>query len=186
MPANFRPSSSPPRPRRCFSPSLMRAANREATAKPRPPKPMEITIAPGGRVSAWLRVDRHGNDAILSLDVDGLPHGIIVDSIGLNGVQIRANETEREIFLSCESWVPDQDRLIQVVTGNAGAVESVEGLQDQLPGPAQGAEAFGDGGREREVIQWRRGGGLSHLRATGIPFLEQISDDSRQQNEADH
>jgi hypothetical protein len=98
-----------------------------------PAKPYEVTIAPGGRVSVWLRVDRHGNDAVVSLDVDGAPHGVIVDSIGLNGVQIRAGENEREIFLSCANWVPEQDHLIQVVTGSAGAVESVEGLQSSFP-----------------------------------------------------
>ena len=58
---------------------------------------------------------------------------MIVDSIGLNGVQIRANENEREIFLSCEKWVPEQDSLIQLVTGNARANESTEGLQSSFP-----------------------------------------------------
>ena len=101
--------------------------------KTAPAKPYELTIAPGDRVSMWLRVDRHGNEAIIALDVENLPHGVIVDSIGLNGVQIRANENEREVFLSCEKWVPEQDRLIQVVTGNAGANESVEGLESSFP-----------------------------------------------------
>ena len=59
--------------------------------------------------------------------------GVIVDSIGLNGVQIRAGEFEREIFLSCAKWVPEQDRLIHVVAGNARASESVEGLQASFP-----------------------------------------------------
>lgn len=101
--------------------------------KTAPAKPYEVTIAPGDRVSVWLRVDRHGNDGLLALDVENLPHGVIVDSIGLNGVQVRANETEREIFLSCAKWVGEQDRLIQVVTGNAGANESVGGVQSSFP-----------------------------------------------------
>jgi WD40 repeat protein len=101
--------------------------------KTAPPKPYEITIAPGGRVSAWLRVDRHGNENLLALDVEGLPHGVIVDSIGLNGVQIRANENEREIFLSCDSRVPEQDRLFQVVAGSVRVTESVPGLQSSFP-----------------------------------------------------
>jgi len=105
----------------------------QGDGKTAPAKPMEITIAPGDRVSAWLRVDRRGNDALIALDVEDLPHGIIVDSIGLNGVQIRAGENEREVFLSCAKWVPEQDRLIHVVTGNAGAVASVEGLQSSFP-----------------------------------------------------
>ncbi len=109
------------------------AGKPQGDGKTAPAKPMEITIAPGGRVSAWLRVDRRGNDALISLDVEDLPHGVIVDSIGLNGVQIRAGENEREVFLSCARWVPEQDRLIHVVTGNAGAVSSVEGLESSFP-----------------------------------------------------
>jgi len=87
--------------------------------KSAPAAPYEITIAPGGTVSAWLRVDRHGDDAIIPLDVEGLPHGVIVDNIGLNGVQIRAGENDREIELACAKWVPEQDRLCHVVVGSA-------------------------------------------------------------------
>jgi len=101
--------------------------------KTAPAKPYEVTIAPGDRVSVWLRVDRHGNDGFINLDVENAPHGVIVDSIGLNGVQIRPNENEREIFLSCEKWVPEQDALIHLVTGNARANESVEGVQSGFP-----------------------------------------------------
>lgn len=84
-----------------------------------PQKPYEITIAPGTTVSAWLRVDRRGDDALIACDVENLPHGVIVDNIGLNGVQIRAGENEREIFLSCAAFVPEQDRLCHVIIGSA-------------------------------------------------------------------
>jgi hypothetical protein len=84
-----------------------------------PAKPYEITIAPGTTVPAWLRVDRRGDDALIGLDVENLPHGVIVDNIGLNGVQIRAGENEREIFLTCAKWVQEQDRLCHVVVGSA-------------------------------------------------------------------
>ncbi len=69
---------------------------------------------------------------MLALDVEGLPHGVIVDSIGLNGVQIRAGENEREIFLSCANWVPEQDRLCHAIVGTRGS-ESVEGVQTSFP-----------------------------------------------------
>ena len=64
-------------------------------------------------------MDRKGDDALIALDVENLPHGVIVDNIGLNGVQIRAGENEREIFLTCAKWVPEQDRLCHVVVGSA-------------------------------------------------------------------
>jgi len=84
-----------------------------------PEKPFEVTLAPGSTVSVWLRVDRHGNDALVSMDVENLPHGVIVDNIGLNGVQIRAGENEREIFLACAPWVQEQDRYCQIIVGSA-------------------------------------------------------------------
>jgi hypothetical protein len=95
------------------------AGKPEGDGKTPPQKPYEITIAPGTTVSAWLRVDRKGDDAIIPCDVENLPHGVIVDNIGLNGVQIRAGENIREIFLSCAGFVPDQDRLCHVIIGSA-------------------------------------------------------------------
>jgi mono/diheme cytochrome c family protein/sugar lactone lactonase YvrE len=102
--------------------------------KTAPMKPYEITIAPGSTVSAWLRVERRGDDALLGLDVENLPHGVIVDNIGLNGVQIRAGENVREITLACAKWVPEHDRLCHMVVGNArnDAVKS-DGAQTSLP-----------------------------------------------------
>jgi mono/diheme cytochrome c family protein len=101
--------------------------------KTSPVQPIEIVIEPGGRVPAWLRVDRRGNDALIPVDVEGLPHGVIVDSIGLNGVQVRAGETEREIFLACAKWVPEQDRLCHVVIDSARANVSTDGLPSSFP-----------------------------------------------------
>jgi len=109
------------------------AGKARGDGKTAPSKPFEITLAPGERVPAWLRLNRLGNDALVGLDVEALPHGVIVDSIGLNGVQIRAGEFEREIFLSCAKWVPEQDRLVHVVVGNARSGESVEGVQASFP-----------------------------------------------------
>ena len=123
--------AEPPKQSLFMEPDL--AGKPEGDGQTPPQKPYEITLAPGGRVPAWLRVARHGNDALLALDVEGLPHGVIVDSIGLNGVQIRAGENEREIFLSAATWLPEQDRLCHLVLGNARGNESVEGAQASFP-----------------------------------------------------
>ena len=109
------------------------AGGKPLMAAAMPPKPLEITLEAGGRTSIWLRVERRGNDALLALDVEALPHGVIIDSIGLSGVQIRANETEREVFLSCAPWVAEQERFCHLVVGNARANESQEGLQTSYP-----------------------------------------------------
>lgn len=79
----------------------------------------EITIAPGTEVPAWLRVVRNGDTNLVDMDIENLPHGIIVSDIGLNGVQIAAGETERKIFFSCARWVPETDRLCHVINRSA-------------------------------------------------------------------
>jgi WD40 repeat protein len=83
-------------------------------------KPLEITIAPGGTVPAWIKLERHGHDDLASFDAENLPHGIIVDNIGLNGVLIPKEESRREIFLQAARWVPDTDRLFYVRAAEAG------------------------------------------------------------------
>jgi WD40 repeat protein len=81
----------------------------------------ELTIAPGGSVACKLRVERNGFADRVAFDVQNLPHGVIVDDIGLNGVLIPEGQVERTIFVRAEPWVPDQDRLFHAqanVDGN--------------------------------------------------------------------
>ncbi len=81
----------------------------------------ELAIAPGTTITAILRierVDKFNNE--LRFDVDNLPHGVIVDNIGLSGVMIRQGETERQIFLTASSWVPETTRLIYGISQQEG------------------------------------------------------------------
>jgi hypothetical protein len=39
------------------------------------------------------------------LDVRGLPHGVRVLDIGLNGILINPGETTRTIVIQCDPWV---------------------------------------------------------------------------------
>lgn len=93
----------------------------------------EIIIHPGDTVSALIKVQRNGETNLINLDMDNLPHGVIVDNVGLNGVQIRAGEDEREIFLMAFKWVPETDRLCQVVVKSARATGGSQGLQTSFP-----------------------------------------------------
>lgn len=79
-----------------------------------------LVIAPGTTITALIRVERHGFDGDVKFDVDNLPHGVIVDNIGLSGVLVRANETERQIFLTARPWVPATERLIHAVAQTQG------------------------------------------------------------------
>jgi hypothetical protein len=90
------------------------------------PKPPEITIAPGGSVTCRLRIERRDFQDRVQFDVTNLPHGVIVDDIGLNGILIVEGQTERTIFLRAEPWVPEQSRTFQ-------AIAQVDGNQVSLP-----------------------------------------------------
>jgi hypothetical protein len=82
--------------------------------------PMEITIAPGQSIPAGLKVHRNGFDELITFTVENLPHGVIVDNIGLNGVLIPKGESARQIFLTAAKWVPDTDRLCFAKSNQAG------------------------------------------------------------------
>ena len=85
-----------------------------------------ITIVPGGTATALLRVDRHGFDGRIPFEVANLPHGVIVDDIGLSGVLVREKEFDRVITLRAEPWVAEQERPFY-------ATAQVEGNQSTRP-----------------------------------------------------
>lgn len=88
-------------------------------------RPYELTIAPGQTVPAVLRIKRNGHDDIVTFTVENLPHGIIVDNIGLNGVLIPKGENEREIVLTAQKWVPETDRWCYAIENQAGKQTSI-------------------------------------------------------------
>lgn len=96
-------------------------------------KPLEITLVPGQTVKAWIRAVRLKDEGIINLDVHGLPHGVIVDDIGLNGVQIRDQEHERPIFFRAANWVRDQDKLIHAALSSARNEHDSASLQTSFP-----------------------------------------------------
>lgn len=96
-------------------------------------KPLELTLAPGQTVKAWLRAIREDNKDLLSLDVHGLPHGVIIDDIGLNGVQIRAGENERPIVFRAANWMTDCESLCHGAISSARNEHDSAGLQTSFP-----------------------------------------------------
>ncbi len=86
--------------------------------------PLELTIAPGSRAPAMLRVDRSGHDDLVTFQVENLPHGVIVDDIGLSGVLIPAGQSERQIFLNAARWVPETSRPCHAIESQAGGQTS--------------------------------------------------------------
>jgi WD40 repeat protein len=99
-------------------------------------EPADLTITPGTTITATLKVERNGFNDRVQFDVDNLPHGVIVDNIGLNGVLIPEGQTERQIFLTCARWVPDTDRKFYALANNAGGQASLPiTLHVRHPGP---------------------------------------------------
>ncbi len=83
-------------------------------------EPPELVIAPGSTITAMLRVERNGYDGLVKFEVENLPHGVIVDNIGLSGVLMPKGENERQIFLTADPWVPETSRQCFAVEQQAG------------------------------------------------------------------
>ena len=83
-----------------------------------------IEITPGTTTTFVVKAVRSGYEGRVSLGkqdaAHNAPHGIYVDNIGLNGLQIQAKETERIAFLTAEPWVKPQERVIFVEASEAG------------------------------------------------------------------
>jgi hypothetical protein len=117
-------------------PKFVALLEADQQGKPQPRegmKPQVITVMPGQITKAWIRVERNGDDGIVNFDVHSLPHGIIVNDIGLNGVQVRAGETEREIEFIAAKWVPEQERLVHACVSSARNDADSSGLASSFP-----------------------------------------------------
>jgi len=88
-------------------------------------QPITMTIAPGQTIPSVLKIRRQGHDDLVTFTVENLPHGVIVDNIGLNGVLIPKGENERQIFFTAAKWVPEQDRFCYAVENQAGRQTSL-------------------------------------------------------------
>ena len=53
-----------------------------------------------------------------------LPHGVIVDNIGLNGLLIVEGQSERQFFLTAAPWVPEQTRIFHLKANEDGGQTS--------------------------------------------------------------
>ncbi|HEY1785327.1 MAG TPA: hypothetical protein VGG30_07240, partial [Pirellulales bacterium] len=89
------------------------------------PQPAELTIAPGSTITLTMTIERNGFDGIVTFEANNLPFGVIVDNIGLNGIQLLEGHTERTLFLSAARITAEQDCLF---TLNATAEEGQSSL----------------------------------------------------------
>jgi hypothetical protein len=81
----------------------------------------EVTLKPGGEVKLTVRIERRGDfKGRVPLEVRGLPHGVRVLDIGLNGILITERETSRTIVLYAEPWVEATSHPIVVLAKREG------------------------------------------------------------------
>ena len=80
-----------------------------------------ITIQPGKETRFTVDIERQGKfTGRVPLDVKGLPHGVRVLNVGLNGILITERETSREVVLYAEPWVQPMERPLVVLARREG------------------------------------------------------------------
>jgi hypothetical protein len=80
-----------------------------------------VTIRPGKEVRFTVDIQRRGKfTGRVPLEVRGLPHGVRVLDIGLNGILITERETSREVVLYAEPWVQPMERALIVTARREG------------------------------------------------------------------
>ena len=83
---------------------------------PAPDKPLELVIHPGETITARLRAQRVDFKDRIEFGGDdsgrNMPHGVYVDNIGLNGLLIPEDTTERDFFLTASKTAQEGRRLV--------------------------------------------------------------------------
>jgi hypothetical protein len=81
----------------------------------------EVAVRPGKEVPLTVKIERrNGFKGRVPLDVRGLPHGVRVLDIGLNGILITENESRRTFVIYAEPWVQPTSHPFVVLARNEG------------------------------------------------------------------
>jgi hypothetical protein len=80
-----------------------------------------VAIRPGQETRLLVNVERrNGFKGRIPSDVQGLPHGVRVLHVGLNGILVTERDTSREIFLYAEPWVQPMEHPFVVLANREG------------------------------------------------------------------
>jgi WD40 repeat protein len=81
----------------------------------------EISVQPGKSVKLTVNIERrNGFKGRVPLDVRGLPHGVRVLDIGLNGILITEAVSSRTLEIYCEPWVKPTEHPFVVLGRREG------------------------------------------------------------------
>jgi hypothetical protein len=76
----------------------------------------ELMIRPGTEARLMVKIERRsGHKGRVPLDVRGLPHGVRVQHVGLNGILVLPDQVEREVVIYAEPWVKPMEMPIVVL-----------------------------------------------------------------------
>jgi dipeptidyl aminopeptidase/acylaminoacyl peptidase len=80
--------------------------------------PLEFVIHPGETIMLKVVADRGKFSGVIEFgraeSGRNLPHGVYIDNIGLNGLMMLADQSEREFFVTASDWVPEQVRMFHL------------------------------------------------------------------------
>jgi hypothetical protein len=80
-----------------------------------------VAIKPGAQAKMTVTIERrNGFKGRVPLEVRGLPHGVRVLDIGLNGILINENETMRTVVIYAEPWVQAAEHPFVVLAKREG------------------------------------------------------------------
>jgi hypothetical protein len=110
-------------------PPVLAPTEVEAAILQSPDRPVEIAMYPGETIAADMQVYRgafKGNIEFGKEDSGrNLPHGVIVDNIGLNGLLIPEGKDSQEFFLRAAPWLEPQSRWFHIRATVAGNPTSI-------------------------------------------------------------
>jgi WD domain, G-beta repeat len=81
----------------------------------------EVSVRPGQETRLLVRVERrNGFKGRIPLEVRGLPHGVRVLDIGLNGILITEQDSAREVAIYADPWVKPAEHPFVVLAKREG------------------------------------------------------------------
>jgi WD40 repeat protein len=81
----------------------------------------EVTLKPGQEVRVTAKIERrNGFAGRVPLDVRGLPHGVRVLDVGLNGILVTEMDVTRTFVIYCEPWVEPIEHPFVVLARREG------------------------------------------------------------------
>jgi WD40 repeat protein len=81
----------------------------------------EVVVQPGKEVKVTVKIERrNGFAGRVPVEVKGLPHGVRVLDVGLNGILITEKDTSRTFVIYCEPWVEPTEHPFVVLAKREG------------------------------------------------------------------